>query len=71
MVLNLDGYERKVDYWMRLFSVFTGYVEHRKYLGWKEYLPFYRFECHKHGEVIDYRHSHNQRLECSKCRKDE
>jgi hypothetical protein len=71
IMLNFDGFMRRVDYWMRLFSLFTGYVEHRKHLGWKDYLPFYRFTCPIHGEVIDYSHGYAQRLECPKCRTEE
>ena len=68
MTLSLDGYMRRVDYWMRLFSFWTGYVEHRKYIGWKDYLPFYVFECPQHGSVVDYPHGYSKRLMCPKCR---
>ena len=61
------SFSRKVDYWMRLFSIFTGYVEHRMYRGWSGYLPFYGFTCDKHGYVIDYKHGHREKLSCPKC----
>jgi len=52
---------------MKLFSLFTGYVEHRMYPGWSDYLPFYRFPCIKHGLVVDHKHGFDNRLDCPKC----
>ena len=66
-MLKNEEYEKYVDLKMKRFSLFTGYVEHRKYPGWSGFLAFYRFDCGKHGSVIDYKHGHNERLDCPIC----
>ena len=35
--------------------------------GWSAPLPWYLFECKKHGLVTNYRWGHSQRLVCPKC----
>ncbi|KKM63025.1 hypothetical protein LCGC14_1515790 [marine sediment metagenome] len=63
-------YDRKIDWIMKLFSLFTGYSEHRKYPDWRGYLPFYRGQCRKHGSFKNYLQSHRQNLNCPTCQKE-
>ena len=37
--------------------------------GWKNELPFYRFKCEEHGQVVNYKAGHNQILCCPECLK--
>jgi len=67
--LEKMNYQVRVDRWMKLFSLFTRYIEHRKLPGWAGFLPFYRFECPIHGEVESYPHGYSRRLECPVCLK--
>lgn len=43
------------------------YVGHRIRAGWKGSLPFFAFRCPIHGLVEDYPHGYNDRLDCSRC----
>ena len=61
-------YESKRLWSFWLLSPFTGYVEHRKYPGWKAFLPFYRRKCPVHGEYIDYPHGFRSYFLCPKCK---
>jgi len=61
-------YEVRVDRWMKIFSMFTRYIEHRKLPGWNGFLPFYRLDCPIHGEVADYPHGYESSIECPICR---
>ena len=65
--LEKMDYQVRVDWWMKLFSLFTRYIEHRKLPGWAGFLPFYRLDCPIHGEVENYPHGYEGRLECPKC----
>jgi len=68
--MNNRKYEKKRSFWHWLFSIFTGYIEHRKYPGWSGFLPFYRTRCPKHGPYITYPHGYNEKLLCPKCREE-
>ena len=48
-------------------TVFLGYYRRP---GWSGALPFYLWECPKHGLVVDYPHGHKQALSCPKCREE-
>lgn len=61
-------YERKRKLLDTVLSPLTGYVEHRRYVGWKGFLPFYDIYCPYHGRVVDYRHGYEGRLSCPLCR---
>lgn len=59
------NYESRVNWWKRVFHF--RYIEDRKYPGWKDFLPFYRFHCPIHGFVISYPHGYERKLICPKC----
>lgn len=50
---------------LRLFG--HAYVGHRTRPGWRDALPFYAFNCPKHGIVVDYPHGFDRRLACPIC----
>ena len=50
-----------------LFSPVTGYVEHRRLMGWSGFLPFYKTRCPVHGEYVTYPQGYSQRLPCPRC----
>ena len=43
------------------------YVGDYRLPGWMGKLPFYAFECRKHGLVVNYPTGYEQRLECPFC----
>ncbi len=45
-------------------------IENRRYAGWSGDLPFYLFNCSKHGLVCDYKHEWPpfETLHCPLCR---
>ncbi len=43
------------------------YVGHDARPGWTGAMPFYAFECPKHGLVTNYPMGYEKRLECPKC----
>jgi len=61
------AYEAEKRLVSRLFSWWTGYVEHRRYPGWRSYLPFYRRVCPRHGEYLAYPHGFKGYLPCPEC----
>jgi len=63
-------YQSYVDWKMKLFFLFTGYVEHRKFPGWRGFEPFYRFDCPIHGSVENYKKGYEGRIECPLCFKE-
>ena len=48
-----------------------GYIGHRIKPGWKGSLPFYRFQCPKHGLVENYPMGYEEILHCPECDKEE
>lgn len=38
--------------------------------GWRAPIPWYLFECEKHGLVTNYRWGHSQKLICPECHKE-
>jgi hypothetical protein len=47
------------------------YVGDHKLPGWSGELPFYAFECKKHGVVVNYPTGYEERLECPFCLEEE
>ena len=43
------------------------YVGHRRKPGWRGSLPFYAFNCPKHGVVVSYPHGYGEVLTCPRC----
>jgi len=38
--------------------------------GWTGELPFYRFKCPKHGQVVSYKKGYAEELRCPECHKE-
>ena len=56
---------------LKLRFLGQAYIGHRIRPGWKGSLPFYAFECQRHGVVVNYPHGYSQRLECPLCQNEE
>ena len=55
--------EEKIKF-RRRDSVLIGFDQHE---GWKGELPFYKFKCSEHGDVINYEQGFDAFLECPQC----
>jgi len=40
------------------------------YPGWKDFKPFFKFTCERHGEQVSYEHGYRKRLICPICEKE-
>ena len=56
---------------LKLHFLGQTYIGHRLRPGWKDSLPFYAFECQRHGVVENYPHGYGHRLECPLCQNEE
>ena len=54
-------------FWLKEACRGLDYVEHRLYEGWRDYMPFYRIHCMKHGEIVTYPHGYMGLLQCPQC----
>lgn len=53
---------------LRIFGFVS--VGFRTKRGWRSSIEHYAFKCQKHGLIVDYPHSHKQRLQCPQCIKE-
>lgn len=56
---------------LKLRFLGQAYIGHRIRPGWNGSLPFYAFECQRHGIVVNYPHGYGQRLECPLCQNED
>jgi hypothetical protein len=56
---------------LKLCFLGQAYIGYRIRPGWKASLPFYAFECQRHGVIVNYPHGYGQRLECLLCQNEE
>jgi len=64
-LITEKSYEVKKSWLRVLFD--PGYVEHRKFPDWSGFLPFYRWDCSKHGPVVSYPSGYKKTLRCPLC----
>ncbi len=66
LAANLSNYHI-----IRLHLSGSVYVGNYKLPGWRGELPFYAFECKRHGYVVNYPTGYDQKLECPFCSEEE